>query len=150
MQRKTVLSVASGGGHWVQLLKIGAQLGDFNNVYVATSASFVQDVEGREFFIVSNFDRGRPFSALKTIYQVHKIVWAVRPDVIISTGAAPGFVAIVIGKLSGAATVWVDSLANVDALSLSGRLARRWSDLWLTQWQHLARADGPYFSGSLL
>ena len=31
-----------------------------------------------------------------------------------------------------------------------GRLARRYSDLWLTQWPHLAGPAGPAFHGGLL
>ena len=57
---------------------------------------------------------------------------------VVSTGAAPGLIALPIAKLFGARTVWIDSLANCERLSLSGRIARHFSDLWLTQWPHLA------------
>ena len=43
-----------------------------------------------------------------------------RPDVVITTGAAPGYFAVRIGKLLGARVVWVDSIANAEELSLSG------------------------------
>ena len=42
----------------------------------------------------------------------------------------------------GARTIWIDSMANVDKMSMAGRLARRYSDLWLTQWPHLGVAGG--------
>jgi hypothetical protein len=61
----------------------------------------------------------------------------VRPHVVVTTGAAPGLVAIGVGKLFGAKTVWIDSLANSEVLSLSGRIAEKYADLWLTQWPHL-------------
>ena len=73
-----------------------------------------------------------------------------RPDVIISTGAAPGLLAVVLGKLMGARTLWLDSIANADRLSLSGKLAGRYANLWLTQWPHLAGVDGPSFRGAVL
>ena len=72
-----------------------------------------------------------------------KIAWIigrVRPDVILTTGAAPGYFAIRIGKLIGARTMWLDSVANVEQLSLSGERVGKHADLWLTQWPHLALA----------
>jgi hypothetical protein len=43
-------------------------------------------------------------------------------------------------KLAGARTVWIDSIANSEKLSLSGRLVRKHVDLCLTQWPHLTDA----------
>ncbi len=72
-----------------------------------------------------------------------------RPDIVVSTGAAPGYLAIRLAKLVGARTVWIDSVANVDELSLSGQLASERVDLCLTQWPHLAA--GPVcYRGSVL
>jgi hypothetical protein len=73
-----------------------------------------------------------------------------RPDVVITTGAAPGYFAIRFGNWLRARTIWVDSVANVDELSLSGRKAGPHADLWLTQWAHLAKPGGPRFTGSVL
>lgn len=69
---------------------------------------------------------------------------------IISTGAAPGYFALRMGKWFRARTVWVDSIANVEELSLSGARAGRHADLWLTQWEHLAQPGGPEYRGSVL
>ena len=73
-----------------------------------------------------------------------------RPDVVISTGAAPGYFALRLGKLFGARTIWVDSIANAEEMSLSGRLAQRYADLWLTQWPEVAKRDGARYEGRLL
>ncbi|WP_220347888.1 hypothetical protein [Alkalilimnicola ehrlichii] len=54
------------------------------------------------------------------------------------------------GKLLGAKTIWVDSLANAEQLSVSGAKVRRFADLWLTQWEHLAAPDGPHYRGAVL
>ena len=82
-----------------------------------------------------------------------KVLWVIirlRPNIIISTGAAPGFFALVFGKLFGAKTIWVDSIANVEQLSVSGQKVKRFADLWLTQWKHLAKPNGPYYKGGVL
>ncbi len=51
---------------------------------------------------------------------------------------------------SRARTVWIDSIANIERLSLSGARARPVADVWLTQWAHLARPDGPEYWGAVL
>jgi hypothetical protein len=58
--------------------------------------------------------------------------------VVISTGAAPGYLAIRFARLLKARTLWIDSVANVEELSMSGRMASQAADLCLTQWPHLA------------
>ncbi|MFQ5805354.1 MAG: hypothetical protein ACE5I3_02760 [Phycisphaerae bacterium] len=66
------------------------------------------------------------------------------------TGAAPGYVGLRLGKLLGAQTIWIDSIANVERLSLSGERIARHADLWLTRWPHLARSDRPSYLGGVL
>ncbi len=90
------------------------------------------------------------FGVILVALEVFSILMKERPDVIISTGAAPGYLAIRLGRLFKARTIWVDSFANVDELSLSGRLAGKQADLWLTQWPHLASPDGPGFAGTVI
>ncbi|RZK24058.1 MAG: oligosaccharide biosynthesis protein Alg14, partial [Flavobacterium sp.] len=70
--------------------------------------------------------------------EVTKLVFKLKPDVIITTGAAPGLVGLLAGKLIGAQTIWIDSIANVQKISLSGRIALLFSDQVYTQWPDLA------------
>ena len=145
-----VLAIASGGGHWVQLRRIAAGLANAEVVYVTTLASYRSEVAPAEFHVVQDASR---WDRWKLLLMVTQVVWLVvrkRPDVIITTGAAPGYIALRVGKILGAQTVWVDSIANVDELSLSGQKARKHADLWLTQWPHLAREGGPLYCGAVL
>jgi UDP-N-acetylglucosamine:LPS N-acetylglucosamine transferase len=83
--------------------------------------------------------------------QVVFIVLKFRPNTIVTTGAAPGVFAVRIGKMLGARTIWIDSIANSEELSLSGRLVRKHVDLWLTQWPHLVGAyPGLQYFGSVI
>lgn len=148
--RKKVLAVASGGGHWVQLLRIAPAFADCHVVFVTVREAYHSDVPGQKFYAVGDATRCTKMHLLRTASRLFWIVCKERPDVVVSTGAAPGYLAVLTGKLIGAKTVWVDSIANVERLSLSGALARRYADLWLTQWPHLAREGGPHFRGAVL
>ena len=70
--------------------------------------------------------------------------WAFRPvplemvDVIVTTGSMPLAIFSIWSKLLGARIVWVDSVAQIDRLSLSGRVMRHVADLCLAQWPDVA------------
>ncbi len=146
---KKVLAIASGGGHWVQLLRIRPALAGHRVEYISTSQGFQADVE-EPLHVVTDANMWKKFKLLRMFMEVAWIVLRYRPDVVVTTGAAPGFAAIVFGKLTGARTIWLDSIANSEELSGSGKKAKRWADAWLTQWPHLAEPDGPSHWGAVL
>jgi hypothetical protein len=56
-----------------------------------------------------------------------------------------------LGKIVGAKVVWIDSITNVDKLSLSGRIVRYIADLFLVQWPELAeRYKNVEFVGEII
>jgi UDP-N-acetylglucosamine:LPS N-acetylglucosamine transferase len=77
------------------------------------------------------------------------VVIRVRPHVVITTGAAPGYVAIRLAKLLGARTMFIDSVANARELSLSAKLAEGHADRLLTQWPSVATSTGADYAGSV-
>jgi UDP-N-acetylglucosamine:LPS N-acetylglucosamine transferase len=148
--RKKVMAVASGGGHWVQLLRLTPALVDFDVTFVGVSQAYRSEVAGHKFYSVTDATRWDKIALLKAAVQLAWITWKERPDVVVSTGAAPGYLAVRVGRFFGARTIWLDSIANVDRLSMSGELVGPHADLWLTQWPHLERAKGPHYRGAVL
>lgn len=149
-QVKKVLAVASYGGHWIQLRRIAPAFAGHRVVYVTTLEPGAGEVEAERVHVVGHASRWNRFGLLRTAARILWIVLRERPDVVISTGAAPGFFAIVFGRLLRARTIWVDSIANGEELSLSGRKVGRYADLWMTQWEHLAAPGGPVYAGSIM
>ena len=146
----SVLAVASGGGHWVQLLRLMPAFERCSITFVSVDRACAEDVPGRRFFAVPDATRWNPLRVLATAFCLLVIFVRERPDVVVSTGAAPGFLAVRIAKLFRKRTVWIDSIANVERLSASGEKAGPVSDLWLTQWPHLALKGGPSYQGSVM
>ena len=149
--KRRVLFVSSSGGHWVQLRRLRPAFEGWSRHYACTDAAYRSTVYPEErFFGVPEATR---WDKLRLIHQALVVLWIVlrtRPEVVVSTGASPGFFAMLFGRLLRRKTIWVDSIANVDEMSLSGRQARHFADLWLTQWQHLAQPEGPHCFGSLV
>jgi len=159
MARRRVLAVASGGGHWVQLMRLRPAWDGCDVTYVTTTEAFRAEVTADAglrgqpepgYHVVPEANRWQKLRLIRQLAGLLMIVLRVRPDAVITTGAAPGYFALRFGRLVGARTVWVDSIANAEELSLSGKKAGRHADLWLTQWPDLAVPGGPEFRGAVL
>lgn len=149
-RKRSVLAVASSGGHWIQLLRLRSAFEGCQLSYVTVMPPRSEEIQDSKVYLVNDANRSNCYDLLRLSIKLMRILFHERPDVIISTGAAPGCLAVCFGKLLGARTIWVDSIAFVDHLSLSGRIARRFSDLWLTQWPHLDQPGGPTYKGAVL
>ena len=62
-----------------------------------------------------------------------------RPDLIISSGAAIAVPFFLVGKLLGVKTVYIEVFDRMDAPTLTGRLVRRFTDLFIVQWPEMTR-----------
>ncbi len=147
-----LLAVASSGGHWVQLLRLRPAWDGCTVSYVTTNpgyreALFAEEAQrGKDlprFHIVTPATRWQKLRLIRQLSQILWIILTERPDVIVSTGAAPGFWALRFGKIFGARTIWIDSIANAETLSMSGKMVGNYADLWLTQWSHLKGSEKP-------
>lgn len=147
-----ILAVASTGGHWIQLRRLSEAFGGYSVAYVTVSEKYRREADGAPFYSVIDISRSNKRDVIVLGWQLMRILLKERPKVIITTGAGPGLLAIAIGKVFfGARTVWIDSIANSEKLSHSGEQARRFADVWLTQWPHLADEQvGPSYQGAIL
>lgn len=145
-----VMLVASGGGHWVELMRLREAWRGKDVAYVTVQPDYQTQVLGARFYCVRDATRWSRWSLLQMVAQVAWVMLRERPAVVISSGALPGVVALRIGKWLGARTLWIDSIANVEALSLSGQRALGFADLHLTQWQHLQSGGGTTYRGAVL
>lgn len=112
-----------------------------------------RQAEGRDlpaFIPLADYNQNQPVKMLRGLIETFGVVRRVRPDVVVSTGAAPGLLCLLWGRVCGARTIWIDSIANSEQLSLSGKLARKFCHLTLTQWEHLAADGSPSYRGSVL
>lgn len=147
---RRVLAVASGGGHWVQLLRLRPALAGCDVAFVTVSPAYRVQVPEHRFYAVTDATRWNRLRLLRLAAQLLRILLREKPDVLLSTGAAPGYLALRLGKLLGARTLWIDSISCAERISLSGERIGPHADLWLTQWPHLAAEGGPHYRGAVM
>lgn len=102
-------------------------------------------------YLIGECDRNHLWRAAKTLVRSFKVVWQERPDVVLTTGSMPLALYCLVAKLFGAKIIWVDSISQIDRISMSGRLVRPIADLFLVQWPDLEdRYPGVRYSGELI
>ena len=145
-----IAAVSSGGGHWIELLRLLPAFDGHEVTLITVSDAYREQAGALRFLTVNDATRWNKLALLVQFARLCSILLRLRPQVVVTTGAAPGYFALRIGRWLGARTVWVDSIANAEELSGAGRRAGRHADLWLTQWEHLAQPGGPRFEGAVL
>lgn len=143
---------ASAGGHLSQLLKV-ARCTHGHDVSIVTTSEAVRGNLAKlgRVHVVGECNREHPLRVVGVLFRCMRIVLRERPNVIISTGAAPACLCCFLAKLLGAKVVWVDSITNVERISLSGRMIRPLADLFLVQWPELVeKYPGVEYVGAII
>ena len=149
--RTDILAISSGGGHWVQLLRLKPAFDSHKVVFASVYEAYAADVPGCKFYAFNDASRFSKANYLVVIVQLLRIVLRERPRVVITTGSSPGLFALALAKiLLRSKTIWIDSIANCEQVSSSGERARWIADVWLTQWEHLSNVEGPRYLGAVI
>ena len=89
--------------------------------------------------------------SLRNLVRNVLLAWTVlrreRPDAVVSTGAGVALPFFLIAKVLGIRTVFIEVYDRIDSRSLTGRLCRPLSDLFLLQWE---RQRELYGSGTVI
>lgn len=137
-----LLLVASGGGHLGQLLPLAPWWRRHDRVWVTfdtPSAAAVGD--DRVVFAHHPTTRNIP-NLLRNLLLAWRVLREERPDVVVSSGAGVAVPFFVLARLLGIRTVFVEVYDRIDSRSLTGRLCRPLSDLFLLQWESQRRLYG--------
>jgi UDP-N-acetylglucosamine:LPS N-acetylglucosamine transferase len=144
-----VLAVASGGGHVVELLRLQPAFEDHELIYMSTHESFASAFAGFQFVTVPDVSRWNALRIPAIILKMYRKMAAIRPDVVITTGAAPGVLALFIGWVMGVKTIWVEASCHTEKVSVSGKICALFADRIYTQWPQLATSKIIY-SGNVM
>jgi UDP-N-acetylglucosamine:LPS N-acetylglucosamine transferase len=149
-RRPRLLAGASGGGHWIELLRLRPAFDGFDVAYVSTFATHADVVEEHRYYRVPDTSRFRVTTMIPVFVRALFILLKERPTALITTGSAPMLPFIALGRLLGARTLWIDSIANSEHLSTSGRIAKRLAHRCLAQWPAVGEAEAIECWGKVL
>jgi len=144
--------VASAGGHLSQLLRLKDGWNRYDSFCLTTSDTVREKLQKYgKVYVVGECNRQHPLWVILVMIRCAKIILRERPDVVISSGAAVGCITCFLSKLIGAKVVWIDSITNVEYMSLSGRMVRYIADLFMVQWPELVKQyDNVEYVGTVI
>jgi len=135
---KKILALSSPGGHWVQLCRLIPAFEASDVVYACTYNKASELSDGDNYYVIGDISRDSIQRIFSVISGIVKILKKEKPTVIITTGALPGLITILLGRLFGIKTIWLDSIANSEKISMSGQIASYLAHNCFTQWENLS------------
>ncbi len=132
--------VASSGGHLMQLLSLKAAWGQHERFWISFPKDDALALLKEERVIWAHHPTNRNLKNLiKNIGLAWHILRTEKPDAVISTGAGVAVPFLLIGKMLGIKTVYIESLTRIEGLSLSGKMVYPFVSRFFVQWADLAK-----------
>ena len=143
---KKVLFISSTGGHLSELMKLEPMFKDYDYRIItekdSTTMYLEEKYKGRVFFvpystrskIISYFFK-YSYIILKSIFLFLKI----KPDVIVSTGTHTAVPMCYFGKILRKKVIYIETFANINKKTVSGKMIYPISDLFIVQWKEMKK-----------
>ena len=150
--RISVLLVCSPGGHLQQLAALRHVWADYPRAWVTLDKSDARSILEGERVVFGHGPTERSFRNLvRNFALAARVIRQLRPEVVITTGAALAVPFAWIGRIFGSRVVFIESVSRIAEPSLALRLSTPALDRIYVQWPELLNAvPRGRFAGSLL
>jgi len=144
--RADILLACSSGGHLFQLLALRDAWKEFSRVWVTDDASDTRSLLRDESVVFAHGPTHRDLANgvhriaaawIRNTLLAVRLIRAVRPRVVLTTGAATAVPFAWVARVLGSKVVYVESLTRVDSPSVACRLIGPVADRVYVQWPEL-------------
>lgn len=141
--KKNVMFVSSSGGHLKELMSLEPLFNEYNYLIVTEKTQTTMSLKNKykvEYMIYGSrryffkYIFVFIFNVLKSIYLMIKY----KPKTIVTTGAHTGGIVAIVGKIFKAKVIYIETLAKVNSLSVTGKNMYKIADKFYVQWEELA------------
>ena len=144
--KKTVLYISSTGGHLEELMQLKPLFKKYDYRIITEKDKANEKLKeeyGEKLDFLPYGTRAKIFSyifkyfwlCIKTIYLYIKI----RPKVIITTGTHTAGPMCYLGKIFGSKIIYIETFANTNKKTATGRLIYPIADLFIVQWEEMLK-----------
>lgn len=135
LRDQRVLLVCSSGGHLAQLLRLESWWKTKHRLWVTFDKPDARSALADEAVEFAHHPTTRNVKNLaKNALLAARLMPKFKPDVVISNGAGVAVPFFLLAKAMGIRTVYVEVYDRIDSRTLTGRLVRPFTDLFLVQW----------------
>lgn len=135
-QKVKICFVSSSGGHYEQLRQLKPLLNKYDGIWITEKTDFscradyyLPATGSNDIWVIWRM----MIMGIKTFY-----IWLKeKPDILVTTGALIAVPFLLLSKLFGKRSVYIETFARVKDGSRAGKLGYRLADLFIYQWEEL-------------
>lgn len=143
---KKVLFISSTGGHLSELLQLKPMFKKYDYHIITEKTKSTISLKNKykdkiDYLIYGTKDHlfSYFFKFIGNIFKSIYLYFKIRPKVIITTGTHTAVPICYIGKLFGSKIIFIETFANSDSKTLSGKLIYPISNLFIVQWESMLK-----------
>lgn len=135
-----VCLVGSSGGHLAHLYMLKPFWEKNDRFWVTFDKEDARSILKNEKMYPCYYPSNRSVKALiiNTIIAI-KVLFIEKPNLIISSGAAPAIPFFWIGKILGIKTIYIEIFDRIDSPTISGKLCYPVSDRFIVEWEEMKK-----------
>lgn len=131
-----VALVGSSGGHLIQLYQLKPWWDSYTRFWVTFDKQDSRSLLNEESVYWCYYPTNRNIkNLLKNTFLALKLLIKERPEIIISTGAAPAIPFFYLGKCFGAKLIYIEVYDRIELSTLTGKLVYPIADKFILQWE---------------
>ncbi|MDO4394866.1 MAG: PssD/Cps14F family polysaccharide biosynthesis glycosyltransferase [Mycoplasmatota bacterium] len=146
MKKKKVLFIASTGGHLNELMQLSPIFDKYDYQLITektkSNLSFKDKYPGRvNYLVYGTKDKiiTYPFKLLYNCFKSLFLYLKIHPKYIVTTGTHTAVPMCYIGKLFGSKIIFIETFANSETKTLSGKLVYPIANLFIVQWENMLK-----------
>ena len=143
---KKVMFISSMGGHLTELMQLKSIFKNYDYMIITEKHKSTVGLKSRYKSKIDYLKAGNKDHMLKYIFIIPyniikslKLFLKFKPDVIVTTGAHTSVTMCYIAKIFRKKVIYIESFANVETKTLSGRLVYPISDIFIVQWHSMLK-----------
>ena len=135
-----IVLVCSSGGHLIQLHQLKPWWEKHERTWVTFDLPDGRSLlEGEDVVWAHHPTTRNVRNAFKNLMLAVRMLPRYRPDLVVSDGAGVAFPFFVVARILRIKTVYLEVYDRIDSATLTGRLCRPLSSLFLVQWEEQQR-----------
>ena len=146
MKKKKVLFISSTGGHLKELLQLKKLFGKYDSYLKTEKTDSTKKLKdeykekmGYMVFGTKDHMLTYPFKLLANCFISVYYFIKIRPKYIVTTGTHTAGPICYLGKIFGSKIIYIETMANINRKTQTGRLIYPIADLFIVQWESMLK-----------
>lgn len=141
-----VLFISSAGGHLSEMLELKELFSKYDYYIITEKTKSTDSLKEKysnkvNYLIYGTKDHmlTYPFKLIANCFKSLYYYIKIKPEFIITTGAHTAGPMCCLGKIFGSKIIYIESFANIETKTITGRLIYKIADLFIVQWKSMLK-----------